>query len=319
MTIQLRCQLSLKFIVLFNIAIFTITACSAQSPPELEAVSSNCHIVKHAMGATCVPFNPQRVAIWGGTELDPVLALAVKPIAGRPNILSYVKEKLPAEQWRGIADINSPQGPNLEHLLELKPDLILGHQSRIAQVYPQLSKIAPTVLGGSDNWKTTFRLFAEALGKTDEAQQILKNYQARIRRFKAEMGDRLPMTVAIVEVRPDVLITYTKDTFPIQILSEAGLSLPSALEKYTWRSWALSRERLDEIDADVIFISTWRGSQQDNQAVQAVLEKLTSDPLWLKLNAIQQDKVYTIGDYIQGGGPLTANLILDDLFAYLLN
>ncbi|MBE9080473.1 ABC transporter substrate-binding protein [Romeria aff. gracilis LEGE 07310] len=156
------------------------------------------------------------------------------------------------------------------------------------------------------------------LDKANKAQQVMNNYDGRIERFKAVMGNQLPMTAAIVEVRPNVLITYTKDTFPIQILSKAGISLPPALEKYDWRSWALSREKLDEINADVIFISTWQGSQQDNQAARSALEKLTSDPLWLQLNAIQQGRVYTVGDYIQGAGPLTANLILDDLFRYLL-
>jgi iron complex transport system substrate-binding protein len=270
------------------------------------------------MGDTCVPANPQRVVVWGGTELDPVLALGVKPIAATPNVLGYVKEKLPAEQWQGIEDISSPQGPNLERLLKLKPDLILGHASGLEPIYLQLSQVAPTVLDDSNDWKSKFRLFAEALGKTNDAQQILVNYEARINRFKAEMGNRLPMTATIVEIRPDVLIVYTKDTFPIQILSEAGLSLPSALEKYDWRSWALSQERLDEIAADAIFISTWRGSQQDNQAAQSALEKLTSDPLWLQLSAVKQGRVYNVGDYIQGSGPLTANLILNDLFKYLL-
>ncbi|HHP7243857.1 MAG TPA: iron-siderophore ABC transporter substrate-binding protein, partial [Elainellaceae cyanobacterium] len=57
---------------------------------------------------------------------------------------------------------------------------------------------------------------------------------------------------------------------------------------------------------------------QDNQAAQSALEKLTSDPLWLQLSAVKQGRVYNVGDYIQGGGPITANLILDDLFRYLL-
>jgi iron complex transport system substrate-binding protein len=314
-----------KLFALLIAAILIVTACSnsARLDPTLQPLkplAADCRFVHHAMGTTCVPEQPQRVVVWGGTELDPVLALNVKPIAGTPNILNYVREKLPASQWQGIEDIDSPGGPNLERLLLLKPDLILGHVSRVgAALYHQLAQIAPTVLDDADDWKQSFRLFAAALNKTDAAEQVLEAYHARIAEFKARMDNRLPMTASILEIRPDVLIVYTKDIFPMQILIEAGLSLPPVLEKYDWRSWLLSQERLDEVDADAIFVLSWGGSQRNNRMAQSALNKLKSQPLWFQLNAVQQNKIYQVGDYIQGIGPLTANLILDDLYKYLIS
>jgi iron complex transport system substrate-binding protein len=316
LVIQRRYQRVLQFIALFSAVVLTISACGIRSS-QSEAVSNRCHVVKHAMGETCVPFNPQRVVIWGGTELDPVLALGVKPIAGTPNVLSYIKEKLPAEQWQGIEDISSPQGPNLERLLELKPDLILGHESRIGQVYPQLSQIAPTVLDKADDWKSTLKLFAEALDKTDEAQQVMDNYNARLKQFQSEMGDRLPFMVSAIEVRADAIILSTKDSFAMAVIQEAGLSLPTALTPYTWRNWELSKERIYELESDVMFLRTWGEAAKEEQTAQAELEKLRADPLWKQLQVVQQNKVYEVGDYFQGAGPLTANLILDDLFQHI--
>lgn len=313
----------LKFGVLVTVSILSVTACIdnsslSSSQPTLESSATNCRIVHHVMGDTCVPANPQRVVVWGGTELDPVLALGVKPIAGNPDVLAYVKAKLPPDQWQGIENIDSPQGPNLEYLLELKPDLILGHESRIGQVYPQLSQIAPTVLDGSDNWKTTFRLFAEALDKTDEAQQVMDNYNARIQQFKAAMGDRLPFTVSSVEIRADAIILDTKDSFAIAVIQEAGLSLPPALTRYNWQTWALNKERLNELDSNAMFLRTWGGIASEQQAAQSELKELKADPLWKQLQVVQKNNVYEVGDYFQGAGPLTANLILDDLFRYLI-
>lgn len=314
----------LKFGVLVIVSSLWVTACiNHSSIPNQRSLDSspaeNCRLIHHAMGDTCVPANPQRVVVWGGTELDPVLALGVKPIAGSLNVLSYVKQKLPPQQWQGIVDIDGPQGPNLEYLLELRPDLILGHDSRIGPVYTQLSQIAPTVLDGSDDWKSTFRLFAETLNKTDQAQQVMDNYNTRINRFKAEMHHRLPFTISSVEVRADAIILDTSDSFALAVIQEAGLSLSPALNRYTSQTWALSKERLNELESDAMFLRTWGGITAERQAAQSQLKQLQTDPLWSQLQVVQQGKVYEVGDYFQGGGPITANLILDDLFKYLLS
>ncbi|MGJ3251641.1 MAG: ABC transporter substrate-binding protein [Elainellaceae cyanobacterium] len=323
--IQLRrLHRSLKFSVLVIVSILWVTGCISNSPvhsnqTELESSpATGCQVVHHALGETCVPTNPQRIVVWGGTELDPVLALGVKPIAATPNVLGYVKEKLPAEQWQGIEDISSPQGPNLERLLELNPDLILGHESRIAQVYPQLSQIAPTVLDEAEDWKSTFWLFAEALDKTQKAQQVMDNYDSRIERFKAEMHSHLPFTISSIEIRADAIILDTKDSFALAIIQEAGLSLAPALNRYTSQNWALSKERLNELESDAMFLRAWGGVASERQAAQTELETLKKDSIWEQLQVVQQGRIYTVGDYFQGGGPITANLILDDLFRYLL-
>ncbi|NJO76949.1 MAG: iron-siderophore ABC transporter substrate-binding protein, partial [Leptolyngbyaceae cyanobacterium RM1_406_9] len=242
---------SLRFSILIFVSLLWAMGCMSNAPIQsdrsaLDRSAPNCRVIHHAMGNTCVPFNPQRVVVWGGTELDPVLALGVKPIAGNPDLLAYVKEKLPPEQWEGIEEIDSPQGPNFEYLLELKPDLILGHESRIGQVYSQLSQIAPTVLDGSDNWKDTFQAFAVALNKTEKAQQVMNEYDVRINAFKAEMRSQLPFTISSIEIRADAIILDTNDSFALSVIQESGLSLPPALSRYTSQTWVLSKERLDE-------------------------------------------------------------------------
>jgi iron complex transport system substrate-binding protein len=314
---------SLKFSILVIVSLLVATACINDSSMHDKSSATessstvNCRIIHHAMGDTCVSANPQRVVVWGGTELDPVLALGVKPIAGNPHVLTYIQE-LPPEQWQGIENIDSPQGPNFEYLLELKPDLILGHESRIGPVYAQLSQIAPTVLDGSDSWKDTFQVFAEALNQTEQAQQVMDHYNDRINAFKAEMRSQLPLTIASIEIRADAIILDTHDSFALAVIQEAGLSLSPALNRYTSQTWTLSKERLNELEGDAMFLRTWGGVANERQAAELELEKLRTDPLWRQLQVVQQEKVYAVGDYFQGAGPITANLILDDLFRYLL-
>ena len=101
-------------------------------------------------------------------------------------------------------------------------------------------------------------------------------------------------------------------------IQEAGLSLSPALNRYTWQTWALSKEKLEELESDALFLRTWGGIANERQSAQSELEKLKADPLWHKLKVVQQGKVYEVGDYFQGSGPITANLILDDLFQYVV-
>lgn len=313
---------ALKFSLLMIASILWVTGCMGNEPINsngfIPESSTDCRIIHHAMGDTCVPFNPQRVVVWGGTELDPVLALGVKPIAGNVNVLSYVKEKLPPEQWQEIEDIGNSQGPNFEYLLELKPDLILGHDSRIEQFYSQLSQIAPTVLDGSDNWKDTFYVFADALNKSAKAQQVMNSYDDRIETFKVKMKNRLPFVISSIEIRADAIILDTNDSFALAVIQEAGLSLSPALRRYTSQTWTLSKERLNELESDAMFLRVWGGIASEQQMAQKQLEKLKTDLLWQKLEVVRRGNVYPVGDYFQGGGPITANLILDDLFRYLL-
>ncbi|OKH28588.1 hypothetical protein NIES1031_03635 [Chroogloeocystis siderophila 5.2 s.c.1] len=301
-----------------------ISACHNQAfyrNDTAKLTSSDCRIVIHAMGEACVPLNPQKVVVLGGTELDPVLMLEPNFIAGQPNTLTYIKEKLP-NQWAQIEEIPSiGDDPNLEYLLLLKPDIILGHTSRVELIYDKLARIAPTVLSNSEDWRAVFRLFAEALGKQDLAAQILNNYQIRLAEFKQKMGDRLQkLEVSALNFRPTTISVYPSNSFCGSVLQEAGLRRPPAQEKYnaSGADWEISKESFRDMDGDIIFVFTWAGSLQERLKAKSTLQKLQADPLWSQLKAVKQGKVYDVGDYWLGVGPVTANLILDDLFRYLL-
>ncbi|MDF5718397.1 MAG: ABC transporter substrate-binding protein [Rhizonema sp. NSF051] len=133
-------------------------------------------IVKHVMGETIVPAHPQRVAVLVHALLEPTFALGVTPIAAPLDAVSDL-ERLVGE-LKGIEDVGL-ESPNLEKLLRLKPDLILGLSSH-QDIYPLLSHIAPTVLGTFNPaapWKGFLAFTADALGKTNSAQQL---YQIRV-------------------------------------------------------------------------------------------------------------------------------------------
>jgi iron complex transport system substrate-binding protein len=63
-----------------------------------------------------------------------------------------------------------------------------------------------------------------------------------------------------------------------------------------------------------LFVATWTDSDQE------FLAKLKQKPLWQRLQAVQQNRVYIVSfSNWTGGSLLAANAVIDDLFKYLVN
>jgi ABC-type Fe3+-hydroxamate transport system substrate-binding protein len=70
------------------------------------------------------------------------------------------------------------------------PDVILGAKEVNGDEYHDLSKIAPTILSDGDDWKLTLRLHGEALGRTNDSEELLVNWDNRVAKVRQEIGDR---------------------------------------------------------------------------------------------------------------------------------
>ncbi len=306
---------------------FVIAACNSggANSSNSSVLSLDCHLVQHTQGKTCVPNDPQRIIILGG--LDDALSLGIKPIASDSinQDQYYLKNRVD-----GIEDIGGSNAPNIERILALKPDLIVGSDHANVD-YSTLSKIAPTVLlpfEHSGQWKEFFMHYADVFGKYAEAEHVMELYYRRLEEFKQRMGDRAAETeVSILRVYPTHINLYLKDSFCGTIVADAGLSRPpsqnlSAAEANTLFGnhiqYEISREKISDVDGDVIFIWTYGHQNKITQQAQAEKEKLTTDSLWFTLTAVQQERVYEVPGYWIGSGPIAANAILDDLFKYLL-
>ncbi len=334
MTQSVRRTLRLCLMMVFTI--FLVAACSGkphntasqriQSPASLSAsgTDSDCRIVKHAMGETCVPTNPQRVVTLDVVTLEHALAVGIKPIGAVTSSVdwSHLQNKL-----EGIENIGVVGEPNLEKVLALKPDLILGIDDE-QKIYSQASQIAPTVMAKFENsgdWKEILALVGETLGKTETAERVMANYYTRLEQFKTQMGNRLNQTeVSVVYLYPDVITLYTKAGFIGTVLEDAGLPRPpsqslnadATLQKDTQSNiqYRISRELFRYADGDVMFLIV----NDRDPDIQKALKQLKADPLWSQLNVIQQGKAYEVPDYWIGPGPLAANAVIDDLFKYLV-
>ena len=320
-----------RFILQFCTAILVvvaIAACNNNTPTEPNSASTeNCRVIQHAMGETCVPLNPQRIVTLDSGMLEAALALDQKPV-GSP--FDFV---IPSVDKEGIVDLGDSEAINLERVLALKPDLILG-LAEYAPPYSQLAQIAPTVLidfEHSGEWKEDFAFVGEVLGESEEVEQVMSDYYQWAKEFKQKMNASIDNSksepssdvVSVVRIYPTHINLYTKAGFIGTVLEDAGLSRPPSqdldlqeTERLTGDTiqYTISKEVIDKADGDAMFVivTSWNPEAKD------LLASLKADPLWSKLEAVEQGKVYEVGDYWIGNGPIAANAVLDDLFEYLV-
>ncbi|MBD2091396.1 iron-siderophore ABC transporter substrate-binding protein [Microcoleus sp. FACHB-1515] len=287
---------------------------------------SECRIVQHDLGEACVPLHPKRVVVLGG--LDAVLALGVKPVGAEGTIESFYEAAFSKADLAAIEPIGfSETGVDLEAILKLKPDLILqlAFWNYVSPTYDLLSKTIPMVVVMNQTeaeWKSVFLKYAEALGKTREANQILASYHARLAEFQARMGDRLnQIKVSLVRVFPLGLSFYLKTSFPGSIVAETGLQRPPVQDVTSPQALYIdvNPEMLDVLDGDVMFVWSFGYNAPMIRTAQSVLKRLQSDSLWSQLKVVQQKQVYEVSSSTwMGYGPIAANLVVDDLFKYFL-
>ncbi|MGD1952923.1 MAG: iron-siderophore ABC transporter substrate-binding protein [Leptolyngbyaceae cyanobacterium] len=308
-----------------------MTGCHQSNRLDSDPLSANkdCSAVAHAVGATCIPNQIERVVTLDTVSFENAVALGLKPVAA---VEFKVLESLFSEKLEDVVNLGNHNSPNLERVLQLTPDLILGLKEQ-QTIYNQVSQIAPTVLvpfEHSGQWKEMFAFTADTLGMSDQAKSVIEAYNKRMEDFKQAMdanlsrqnGRRKP-TVSVVRIYPDSITLYTKAGFIGTVLEDAGLPRPPSqdltieetllLDSSTIQ-YTISKESFDKADADVIFIIV--GAWDDK--IEDVLVELKAEPLWSKLEAVRQGSVYEVGDHWVGTGPIAANAVLDELYTYLV-
>jgi iron complex transport system substrate-binding protein len=314
-----------SLISLITLGIFTaIAACGNTTDSQFESSQQqvkNCRVVQHNLGKTCIPYQPQRIVTLTEDDFANSLALGIKPIATAFEA-DYVPPHL-KNKVAGVESIGKVATPSLEKILRLKPDLILSNDVYSRSVYKQLSYIAPTVvLDLPSNQiphpspEKLLEELASILGREDIGQKLINDYGLRIKNLQEALGNRRhTMNVSIASGTSQFSPWINGESHTSgKVLSAIGLQRPPSQRGDFFYIYNISQENMSMIDGDVLFFVAW-GNEEDLEAVG----KLKQKPLWKKLNAVQRNQVYFVGEYWHHANIFAINLILDDLEKYLLN
>jgi ABC-type Fe3+-hydroxamate transport system substrate-binding protein len=177
--------------------------------------------VQHALGESKVPGQATEPLTLTLDALDDTLALKVRPArAAVPDA------KLPgylSDAGRDVSLMRPVTASDLAAVDAVHPDLILGSADGQGKLYEDLSRIAPTVMtdGGGGQWKLNLRLVGEALGRTNDAEQLLTAYDREAAEVRRAIQGR--PTVAVARKTEDGLRYAPRDSFAGTILADAGV------------------------------------------------------------------------------------------------
>ena len=197
--------------------------------------------------------------------------------------------------------------PELEQIAALEPDLVLSNAVRHADIYDQLSAIAPTVYAEAigETWEDNLRLAGEALGRSDQAEQMLSGYAQRAAEVGALYGDPAATEVSVVRFLDGSAVRlYGEGSF----IGDVGFARPE-VQRTSETFVEVGPEQIGRADGDLLFSAAY--GDEGRTAAGAV----TAGGLWQGLTAVQRGRAFEVSDdrWFLAIGPLGAGLVLDDL------
>ncbi|QDP38973.1 ABC transporter substrate-binding protein [Radiobacillus deserti] len=310
---------------LLSLLIF-LAACGSsekdQAEGESNSTSESSYTVEHSMGETTIKGTPERIVVLTNHGTEALLSLGITPVGAVQSWTGDPWYDHIADQMKEVEVVGTESDINLEAIAALEPDLILGNKMRQEEHYEALNAIAPTIFEETlrGDWKVNFELIAEAVNKKEEGQRVLDDYNQRIEDLQTSLKDagKLDTKVSMVRFMPDDVRIYHKDSFSGVILEEIGLARPESQDVEDFAAKGVTKERIQEMDGDVIFYFTYENEKGEGQQVE---DEWIKDPLWNNLSAVKAGKAYEVSDTIwnTAGGVIAANLMLDDLEEKLVN
>jgi iron complex transport system substrate-binding protein len=177
--------------------------------------------------------------------------------------------------------------PNLEKVIALKPDLVIGAKGFHDQTLQKLQELGIRTLATDVNTWSGLEDLTRTLAATVKAnpEPLLKSYQALLEPKPANSAS----TLVLVSRQP--IQSPNKTSWAGDLLSQfkaknvvADLQANTPLRGYI----TLSPEKILEVNPEVlIVVDTGEG----------VVEQFKSEPFWSKLKATQTNRVYVFDYY----------------------
>ena len=316
--------------LLASAAVFATTACtSGAGAPAAESDGGWSPVtIEHALGSTEITAEPKRVVTIGWSDEATLLELGVVPV-GMPDstfagddegYLPWDLEKVEELGGEKPKLFNTDDGIPTEDIAALEPDLILAVQSGIEEnEYEQLSAVAPTIAYLDQPWMTPWQdatvTIGKALGREDDAQQIVEETEGHLADIAAEHPEFEGTTAAVGGMMPDGndFAFYLEGDVRPQLLGELGFENAPFVGELKAEEGAfsapLSREKAETIDADVLVL--WHNSAEER-------EKLEKSKVFQEIDAVQNGRYVGYDDKVQSmaistPNPLTIPWVAGDL------
>lgn len=296
--------------------------------------------IDSALGSATIPEAPTRIATWGWSNQDAILALGVVPVA-MPTFdgAQYGADDRGILQWdaKALADLGG-ETPTLltgdgtgavpvEKFAAAAPDLIFAPYSGLTQdEFDKLSDIAPVVAYPDAQWTASWEdqltVAGKALGKEKEAADLVSGVEASISDAATKYPALQGKTVSIaLPNAPGTFAVSKDDDVRVEFLEQLGLvNEPTIQEADPAKDadavyFELSLEQASLLKSDVLFVVAY-----DKEALGAFLVEpaVASQPVLAQGRTASTESLSVDKNFAFGGlTVLTIPYILDDVASAL--
>lgn len=267
-----------------------------------------------AYRSVTLPESPRRVVSLDDLSTELLVSLAIEPV-GVGNLEGY-------RRWVGLGrehltrsqSLGSAQQPNLERLVALKPDLIVGVSSLHAPLFERLDAIAPTLLyrvslapSSQDAVSAGERMLTHLAGLTGRQRQAgrvlaaLRHALADARAVAEQQGiAREPLAVLYPLVHQGLFIVSNEQTLVVSLANRlAGRNPWPLTEAHALHRRIELRDLARKPDLNLLFIGGF------DQA------PFFDSPLWRALPVARRHRYgFLTSPYWSYGGPWSATVIV---------
>lgn len=242
-----------------------------------------------------IPKQPKRVLILNASNLEIFYAVGGEVVgkATSPSYPEYLKEKI-----QDIPEVGMIHTPNLERIISLKPDLVIGTKIpfHTALAGPLKAAGIPLYINGIDSYQDVLKsveFFGSLTGKPELAaakkQEIDSSYHAALNRSKTENA---PKTL-IVWGSPDSFSMATKYSFSGNMLNSVGGTNIADFDNSLKGLYVpLSMEYITKQNPEVIMVITM--GEDTTGIMDKFRKELQTNMVWKDIDAVQHGRVYQL-------------------------
>jgi iron complex transport system substrate-binding protein len=270
---------------------FVLFACTPSSTQTPQASTSNPAEATVSSSPATKQESAKRVVALTSLSADIIYQLDKTKLVGITGSSLFKNDP----RFKDIPRMNEGQTPpNLEKIVALKPDLVIGAEGFSNQTTNKLKQLnIPTLLTKINSWESLqelTRTLAQKVGA--DPQGLLSRYQSFITTTKSNSAN--PKILLIVQRQP--ILAPNKNSWAGDLLNQfklanvaAELQGKSPIGGYV----TLSAEKVLETDPEVIITV----NPPQGRGETELLEALKKEPFWNKLQATKNSRVYSLDYY----------------------
>lgn len=283
-------------VLILLVAIAAVVLYQGGNEPASKAQTSLTAVTDGVGRMVIVPEHPQRVVALNASNVDLYYA-AGGTLVGRPLSDALAPEL--AEKVKAIPVVGSPPNPNVEQIIALKPDLVIGadtpfHHSLI----PILEKAKiPILIQRLDNYQQivdTLLLFGKLTGQTQQAADVVAAIESQLQAAINKHKDKPAPKVLIIWGSSESFNMATPNSFVGDLVRRLGaVNVATGQDAISGNTnyVPLSLEVVAKADPDAILLITHSSEEKVSEKFR---KELAEHPAWQGMRAVRENKVYKL-------------------------